>query len=116
MAIPSDNAASRKRKNQKNQSATRLQSARASRRRLRTGRKSSKMHRRFAAIAYAQKLADQENPCTSEKVRAVLRGIRRKVEIAPVQKAPARAAEIALLIDCFFKGNQKIKAARRSAG
>ncbi len=59
------------------------------------GLKASTITRRAAAIAYAHKLASLDNPAGAEPVRAVLRGIRRKIGTAVTAKAPATAKAIA---------------------
>ena len=53
------------------------------------GRSASTIGRRFAAITYAHKLAGLADPTIDEAVRATLGGVRRKVGIAPMQKAAA---------------------------
>jgi site-specific recombinase XerD len=56
------------------------------------GVKASTLGRRAAAIGYAHKLAGHREPPTkTEAVKAVMRGIRRTIGTAPVQKAPATA-------------------------
>ena len=56
-----------------------------------SGRKSSTIGRRAAAIAYHHKMAGHEPPTNQEGVRAVLRGIRRTIGAAREGKAPATA-------------------------
>ena len=56
-----------------------------------SGRKSSTIGRRAAAIAYHHKMAGHEPPTSQEGVRAVLRGIRRTIGAAWGGKAPATA-------------------------
>ena len=56
-----------------------------------SGRKSSTIGRRAAAIGYHHKMAGHEPPTSSEGVRAVLRGIRRTIGSAKQGKAPATA-------------------------
>ncbi len=55
------------------------------------GRAASTLGRRLAAIRYAHKLASQPDPTDDEGVRAALKGARRKVGVAPKQKAAATA-------------------------
>ncbi len=55
------------------------------------GMKASTIGRRSAAIRYAHRLAGIEPPTGSEEVKAVLRGIRRTIGTAKLQKAPATA-------------------------
>ena len=62
------------------------------------GVKSSTLTRRLAAIGYAHRLAGLPSPTTHEAVRAVLRGIRRKMGTAPAQKAPATAERVAAML------------------
>jgi site-specific recombinase XerD len=63
------------------------------------GRKPSTIARKLAAIAYAHKLKGLDKPTASEAVHAVLRGIRRRVGVAAVQKAPATARAIAAMLE-----------------
>lgn len=56
-----------------------------------TGRAASTLGRRLAAIRYAHKLAGQSDPTDDEGVRAAMKGARRKVGVAPKQKAAATA-------------------------
>jgi integrase len=56
-----------------------------------SGRKSSTIGRRAAAIGYHHKMAGHEPPTNGEGVRAVLRGIRRTIGSARQGKAPATA-------------------------
>lgn len=53
------------------------------------GTKPSTINRRAAAIRYAHRLAAHTSPTGDERVRAVLRGIRRSRGVAPAKKAPA---------------------------
>ena len=62
--------------------------------------KVSTISRRAAAIAYAHKLASFEPPI-NESVKAVMRGIRRKLGTAQKGKAPATAAVVAKLVKRF---------------
>jgi site-specific recombinase XerD len=55
------------------------------------GAKASTLGRRVAAIRYAHKAAGHEPPTNRETVKAVMRGIRRTIGTAKVQKAPATA-------------------------
>src|SRR5271166_3968109 len=59
--------------------------------------KVSTISRRAAAIAYAHKLASFEPPI-NESVKAVIRGIRRKLGTAQKGKAPATAGIVAKLV------------------
>jgi site-specific recombinase XerD len=56
-----------------------------------SGRKSSTIGRRAAAIGYHHKIAGHEPPTNQEGVKAVLRGIRRTIGTARAGKAPATA-------------------------
>lgn len=58
------------------------------------GRKASTISRQTAAIRYAHKIKGFEPPTNVEGVKAVVRGIRRKLGTAPKQKAPATADAI----------------------
>jgi site-specific recombinase XerD len=62
------------------------------------GRASSTLGRRLAAIRYAHKLAGKPDPTDDEGVRAAMKGARRKVGIAPTQKAAATAEILAALL------------------
>jgi site-specific recombinase XerD len=65
------------------------------------GRKSSTIARRCAAIAYRHRCANIDPlPTASEGVRAVLRGIRRTIGTAKVQKAAATATVVRNMLDC----------------
>jgi len=59
--------------------------------------KVSTISRRAAAIAYAHKLAGFEPPI-NESVKAVMRGVRRKLGTAQKGKAPATAPIVAKLV------------------
>src|ERR1700722_19802142 len=63
------------------------------------GLKASTIGRKVAAIAYAHRLAGVAPPTASEGVHAVLRGIRRRVGVAPARKAPATAHAIAAMLE-----------------
>jgi site-specific recombinase XerD len=56
-----------------------------------SGRKSSTIGRRAAAIGYHHKIAGHEPPTNNEGVKATLRGIRRTIGSAKQGKAPATA-------------------------
>ncbi|MCJ2124787.1 site-specific integrase [Methylobacterium sp. J-077] len=58
----------------------------------------STIGRRCAAITYAHKLAGFGDPTADEAVRATLKGIRRRVGVAPTQKAAATAEILATLL------------------
>jgi len=62
------------------------------------GRKYSTIRRRVAAIAYAHKLKGFEPPDQAEAVKAVLRGIRRRIGVAVVRKAPAVLKIVAAML------------------
>lgn len=63
-----------------------------------SGRASSTIGRRVAAIRYAHRLAKELDPTEDEEVRAAMKGIRRRVGVAPRQKAAATADVLALLL------------------
>lgn len=63
------------------------------------GVKTSTLSRRVAAIRYAHSLAGHEPPTSAEVVKATMKGIRRKAGTAPVQKAPATAGRVALMVE-----------------
>lgn len=54
--------------------------------------------RRLAAVSHAHRLAGQAEPGRAEPVKAVLRGIRRTLGVAPVRKAPATADIVAAML------------------
>ncbi|MGT2489218.1 integrase [Methylobacterium oryzae CBMB20] len=62
------------------------------------GRAASTLGRRLAAIRYAHKLARAADPTDDEGVRAAMKGARRKVGVAPAQKAAATAEILAALL------------------
>lgn len=62
------------------------------------GRSASTIGRRLAAIRYAHKLAGVADPTGDEGVRAAMKGIRRRVGVAPTQKAAATAEIMAVLL------------------
>lgn len=62
------------------------------------GAKPSTIGRRVAAIRYAYKLAGLAPPTDDERVRATVRGIRRKHGAAPRQKAPATAERVLAMV------------------
>jgi site-specific recombinase XerD len=62
------------------------------------GRAASTLGRRIAAIRYAHKLAKAPDPTDDEGVRAALKGARRKVGVAPTQKAAATAEILTALL------------------
>jgi site-specific recombinase XerD len=64
-----------------------------------SGLKASTNSRRLAAIAYAHRLKGLDAPTSSEAVHAVLRGIRRRLGVAPVRKAPATAKAIGAMLE-----------------
>ncbi|MCJ2115706.1 tyrosine-type recombinase/integrase [Methylobacterium sp. J-001] len=63
-----------------------------------SGRAASTLGRRLAAIRYAHKLAGEPDPTDDEGVRAAIQGARRKVGVAPTQKAAATADVLAALL------------------
>lgn len=58
----------------------------------------STIQRRAAAIGYAHKLGERPSPLADERVKAVLRGIRRQLGVAAKAKAPATAAVVAKMV------------------
>lgn len=62
------------------------------------GRAASTLGRRLAAIRYAHRLAGQPDPTDAEGVRAAMAGARRKVGVAPAQKAAATAEILAAML------------------
>lgn len=62
------------------------------------GLKASTIARRAAAIGYAHRLAGHEPPTKVEAVKAVLRGIRRRIGVKRDQKAPATDRVIARML------------------
>ncbi|MCJ2061069.1 site-specific integrase [Methylobacterium sp. J-048] len=58
----------------------------------------STLGKRLAAIKYAHKLAGAADPTEDEGVRAAMKGARRKVGVAPTQKAAATAEILASLL------------------
>ncbi|CAO4195771.1 site-specific integrase [Methylorubrum extorquens] len=62
------------------------------------GRSASTIGRRCAAISYAHKLAKQPDPTSDEEVRAAMKGIRRRIGVAPRRKAAATAEIVAAML------------------
>lgn len=62
------------------------------------GRAASTLARRLAAIRYAHKLAGVADPTDGEGVRAAMKGARRKVGVAPTQKAAATVDVLQMLL------------------
>ena len=62
------------------------------------GRSASTIGRRLAAIRYGHKLAKATDPTDDEDVRATMKGIRRRVGVAPTQKAAATADVLQMLL------------------
>ena len=62
------------------------------------GRKYSTIRRRVAAIAYAHRLKGHAPPDAAEPVKAVLRGIRRRIGVAVERKSPATARAITQML------------------
>jgi site-specific recombinase XerD len=62
------------------------------------GLKASTITRRAAAIGYAHRAYHVEPPTNAEPVKAVLRGIRRKIGVAVERKAPATAKAVAMMV------------------
>lgn len=69
-----------------------------------SGRGASTISRRLAAIAYAHRLKQLEPPTSSEPVRAVLRGIRRRLGVKVTKKAPATARAIGAMLEHVPEG------------
>lgn len=63
------------------------------------GKKASTIVRRAAAIRYFHKLKELEPPTNLEAVRAVVRGIKRKIGTAPNRKAPATAEAVTAMAE-----------------
>ena len=59
-----------------------------------SGVKASTLSRRVASIRLAHTSAGFEPPTSSEAVKTTMRGIRRKIGTAPIQKAPATAERV----------------------
>ena len=62
------------------------------------GRAASTLGRRMAAIRYGHKLAKVPDPTDDEGVHAAMKGARRKLKVAPKQKAAATADILAALL------------------
>jgi integrase len=62
------------------------------------GRKVSSIAQKAAAIRWAHKTAGLPSPTENEAVQNVMRGIRREVGVAPVQKQPATAERILTMV------------------
>lgn len=64
-----------------------------------SGLTASTIGRRVSAIAYAHKLKGCDPPTSSEAVKAVLRGIRRRIGVSVDHKAPATAPAIGAMLE-----------------
>jgi site-specific recombinase XerD len=62
------------------------------------GRAASTLGRRLAAIRYAHKLAGAADPTEDEGVRAAMKGARRKMGVAPTQKAAVTAEVLTAIL------------------
>ncbi|MGH1592374.1 site-specific integrase (plasmid) [Methylobacterium phyllosphaerae] len=62
------------------------------------GRSVSTIGRRLAAIRYGHKLVKAADPTDDEDVRATMKGIRRRVGVAPTQKAAATVDVLQMLL------------------
>ena len=62
------------------------------------GKKASTIERRVAAIRYVHKAAGLEPPTSAEGVKAVMRGIRRRIGMKQVRKLPATSDVLATAI------------------
>lgn len=62
------------------------------------GRAASTLGRRIAAIRYAHRLAGQPDPTDNEGVRAAMAGARRRIGVAPNQKAAATVDIVQMLL------------------
>jgi integrase family protein with SAM-like domain len=71
-----------------------------------TGLKASTITRRVAAISYAHRLTSAAPPTSAEPVKAVLKGIRRRIGVAVERKAPATARAIKTMVS-HCKDNAK---------
>ena len=63
------------------------------------GDKVATLSRKMAAIRYAHRLQDLPSPTEAEPVRAVLRGIRRELGVAPRRKAAATAERLRTMLE-----------------
>lgn len=61
-------------------------------------KKASTVARHCAAIKYTHRTAGHEPPTNSEGVKAVMRGIRRRIGVAPNRKSPVTARVIAAML------------------
>lgn len=62
------------------------------------GIKASTLNRRLAAIKYAHELAGHVSPTQAKRVAVTLRGIRRTIGMASIQKAPATAMRLTAMV------------------
>lgn len=63
------------------------------------GISASSIARRIASIRYSHKLAGHETPTDDEKVKSVVRGIRKSIGTKPAKKSPATADLVARMLD-----------------
>ena len=64
----------------------------------RRGISASTIARRVASIRFAHKLAEHATPTDDEKVKSVVRGIRKSIGTAPAKKSPATADVVAQML------------------
>jgi len=62
------------------------------------GLKPATLGQRVAAIRWAHEAAGQESPTKAKLVAAALKGIRRKLGVAPIRKAPATVDRLAAMV------------------
>jgi site-specific recombinase XerD len=62
------------------------------------GLSASSLSQCLAALRHAHKLAGLDSPTDSERVKAVMRGLRRSIGAAPKRKAPATSARIKAMV------------------
>jgi site-specific recombinase XerD len=62
------------------------------------GLKASTISRRAAAISYVHRLAGIASPVAAEPIKAVLRGIRRRIGVAVERKSPATARAVTAML------------------
>jgi integrase len=68
------------------------------------GRKASTITRRVSAISQAHQAAGHESPTKTAPVRAVLRGIRRTLGVAPQAKTPVLIEDLRLMVGALPEG------------
>jgi site-specific recombinase XerD len=74
-----------------------------------TGRKVSTIERALAAISRAHRMAGSASPRRDEGLRDVMKGIRRRVGVAPTRKAPVMITDLQRIVSALPNGVKCIR-------